>query len=157
MQSAYTVATLAFVIGVAWVGWIAYSLVFPAEGQVLTATPTVEFAIDGGEAGPKFGFAFEGQQISSPGPTLTVKTGDIVKVNFKNNGATAHAFSVVKENSDEAPIMFKATIGTGPRPLVPGDRGSIVFNADTTGTYYYICPVPGHAQLGMWGEFKVEG
>lgn len=157
MKSAYTVATLAFVIGVAWVGWIAYSLVFPAEGQVLTATPTIEFTVVGGEAGPKFGFASEGQQISSPGPALTVKTGDIVKVNFKNNGATAHAFSVVKEKSDKAPIVFKATIGTGTRALVPGSQGSTVFNADKAGTYYYICPVPGHALLGMWGEFKVEG
>ncbi len=157
MKSAYAVATIAFVIGLAWAGWITWSLVFPAEGGGVTATPTVEFTVVGGEAGPKFGFASEGQQISSPGPTLTVKTGDIVKVNFKNNGATAHAFSVVTEKSDKAPLVFKATIGTGPRPLEPGSQRSIVFSADKAGTYYYICPVPGHAQLGMWGEFKVEG
>ncbi|MHB1087594.1 MAG: sulfocyanin-like copper-binding protein [Acidimicrobiales bacterium] len=24
------------------------------------------------------------------------------------------------------------------------------------GTYYYLCPVPGHAQQGMYGKFVVQ-
>lgn len=157
MKSAYTVATIGFVISVAWLSWIAWSLVFPAEGQAVNATPTVEFTIFGGEAGPKFGFALEGQQIASPGPPIKVKAGDIVKVTFKNSGSTAHAFAVVKENKDTAAVVFRGTVGSGSRPLVPGSQASAVFTADKVGNYFYICPVPGHALLGMWGEFKVEG
>ncbi|RMF30463.1 MAG: hypothetical protein D6752_04035, partial [Candidatus Nitrosothermus koennekii] len=32
----------------------------------------------------------------------------------------------------------------------------VTFTADTPGTYYYICLVPGHAALGMQGKFIVE-
>lgn len=33
---------------------------------------------------------------------------------------------------------------------------TITFAAPSPGTYYYICPVPGHAQQGMWGRFIVS-
>ncbi len=33
---------------------------------------------------------------------------------------------------------------------------TITFTAPSPGTYYYICPVPGHAQQGMWGRFVVS-
>jgi rusticyanin len=33
---------------------------------------------------------------------------------------------------------------------------TITFTAPSPGTYYYICPVPGHAQQGMWGRFIVS-
>ena len=35
-------------------------------------------------------------------------------------------------------------------------EGSMTFTASTTGTYQYLCPVPGHAQKGMVGTFVVE-
>ena len=33
--------------------------------------------------------------------------------------------------------------------------GTLSFTAATPGTYYYLCPVPGHAQKGMTGQFTV--
>ena len=33
--------------------------------------------------------------------------------------------------------------------------GTITFTASSPGTYYYLCPVPGHAQKGMTGTFTV--
>ena len=33
---------------------------------------------------------------------------------------------------------------------------TITFAAPDPGTYYYICPVSGHAQQGMWGRFIVS-
>ena len=35
-------------------------------------------------------------------------------------------------------------------------EGSMTFTASTSGTYEYLCPVPGHAQKGMAGSFVVE-
>ena len=44
--------------------------------------------------------------------------------------------------------------------LPPPKNGRIyeeseTFNANTAGTYWYLCPVPGHAILGMYGEIVV--
>lgn len=157
MRSAYVVALLAVIVAGVWLEWITLSLMFPIEAQVQAATPTVQFNVIGGEAGKGFAFAFEGQQLTSPGPTITVKSGDVVKITFKNVGATAHAFSVNMDKDDRSPIVFRSNVGTGARPLTPRQEGSVVFVVNEPGTYYYICPVPGHAFLGMWGEFKVEG
>jgi plastocyanin len=33
--------------------------------------------------------------------------------------------------------------------------GTLTFTAATAGTYRYLCPVPGHAQKGMTGQFIV--
>jgi rusticyanin len=35
--------------------------------------------------------------------------------------------------------------------------GTLTFTAGKTGTYRYLCPVPGHAQQGMTGAFTVGG
>ena len=157
MRSTYAVALLALIAGGIWLEWISLSLMFPAQAQVSGAIPTTVISVDGGEAAKGFGFALKDQKPVSPGPTITVKTGDIVRINFRNVGATAHAFAVTREKNDKSPILFTGNVGTGPRPLTPGADGSVVFKVDTPGNYYYICPVPGHPTLGMWGEFKVEG
>ena len=45
---------------------------------------------------------------------------------------------------------------------VPAPAGALWYAASTTfrapapGTYYIICPVPGHAQKGMWARFIVR-
>ena len=157
MRSTYAVALLALIAGGIWLEWISLSLMFPVQAQVSNAIPTTVFSINGGETAGGFGFALQGQKPASPGPTIMVKSGDIVRINFKNIGATAHAFAVTREKDDRSPILFTGNIGNGARPLTPGSEGSVVFKADAPGTYYYICPVPGHPTLGMWGEFKVEG
>jgi len=157
MRSTYAVALLALIAGGIWLEWISLALIFPAQSQAQTAIPTVEFVVDGGEVAKGFGFGLDAQKLSSPGPTITVKTGDVVKITFKNVGATAHAFAVTPEKDDKSPILFRSNVGTGARPLTPGQDGIVAFKADKAGSYYYICPVPGHSILGMWGEFKVEG
>jgi uncharacterized cupredoxin-like copper-binding protein len=35
-------------------------------------------------------------------------------------------------------------------------EGSLSFIATTAGAYYYLCPVPGHAQRGMAGTLTVR-
>jgi uncharacterized cupredoxin-like copper-binding protein len=35
--------------------------------------------------------------------------------------------------------------------------GTLSFTADRDGNFQYLCPVPGHAQKGMVGEFIVNG
>ncbi|MEJ2480357.1 MAG: sulfocyanin-like copper-binding protein [Acidihalobacter sp.] len=49
-------------------------------------------------------------------------------------------------------------------PLLPWRNADDLTQADyaaqgTTfvGTYWYVCPTPGHAKKGMYGKFVVEG
>jgi hypothetical protein len=42
-------------------------------------------------------------------------------------------------------------------PTAAGQGGDVTrFSADTPGTYAYLCPMPGHAQMGMYGTFIVQ-
>ena len=34
--------------------------------------------------------------------------------------------------------------------------GTLTFTASTPGSYWYLCPVPGHGQKGMTGTFTVS-
>lgn len=46
-----------------------------------------------------------------------------------------------------------------PVPAPEGSRwyaATTTFHAPAPGTYYIICPVPGHAQNGMWAKFVVR-
>lgn len=124
-----------------------------------TAVPPVkQFTIIAGEielSGP-YGFAFKGDKISSPGPTITVRKGDRVTITFTVGGKLAHTFAVTTEKTYTATPLWGAKIGESNAPVNPGQSGSVTFVADTAGTFFYICAVPGHAELGMFGSFVVE-
>jgi uncharacterized cupredoxin-like copper-binding protein len=32
----------------------------------------------------------------------------------------------------------------------------VAFTARAEGTYRYLCPMPGHAEMGMYGNFVVQ-
>jgi nitrite reductase (NO-forming) len=64
------------------------------------------------------------------------------KVTFKisNKGQVAHDFKI---NGDTSKLIS------------PGQSTSITVNFKKAGSYPYLCTVPGHAQLGMKGTFKI--
>jgi len=115
--------------------------------------PTVTLTIDGGEISPtKFGFGLEGKNLTSPGPTLEVKVGDVVQITFKNIGGRMnqpHTFVI--KGLEPFP-----RIGTVTNPIDVGKSGTAMFLVDKAGDFTYICEVPGHTQLGMWGRFVVK-
>jgi uncharacterized cupredoxin-like copper-binding protein len=43
------------------------------------------------------------------------------------------------------------------RPTVAIGVRAITFTASSSGSYQYLCPVPGHAAKGMLGAFEVTG
>jgi nitrite reductase (NO-forming) len=89
-------------------------------------------------------------------PDITVKSGDSVTIHVKNIGKSFHAFGVVTNPEDPTTIISGSAIKDPNNPLKPGEEGEATFTAGAPGTYYYICTVPGHAQLGMKGSFIVE-
>jgi len=50
-----------------------------------------------------------------------------------------------------------ASAGVIGNPVSAGDGANTIrFTATSTGDYQYICPMPGHAQMGMHGAFNVR-
>lgn len=157
MNTAKITVGLAGIIGLGLLGGVATVLLFPASSAPGGGSVSTEIRFTAGEIGEKFGFGLEGQSISSPGPTTKVKVGEDVRVRLINRGASFHSFAVVAEKKEKSPALFGAAIASASRPLPPNGDGSVVFKADKSGSYFYICTVPGHVLLGMYGEFVVEG
>ncbi len=109
-----------------------------------------------GEVGEKYGFGLSASNIESPGPTLTFKMGDVVNATVDNVGNLPHAWWIADNNATDANVLFNAEVGSGSNPLAPGESESVTFTVDKAGRFYYICPVPGHVELGMWGRIVVQ-
>jgi uncharacterized cupredoxin-like copper-binding protein len=62
----------------------------------------------------------------------------------RNEGDTPHDFAISGDGVEEKTPM-----------LDPGETATLEVELEP-GTYAYVCTVPGHAMLGMQGEFTVE-
>jgi len=96
-------------------------------------------------------------------PTLVIPHDTSVQVQFINaDPDEAHGWQIT---SAEPPFEFDpgpvAIAGASARPLgdpvPPGDGAeTITFQAGKPGTYHYVCPMPGHAQMGMNGALDIR-
>src|SRR5271157_152985 len=97
-------------------------------------------------------------------PAIVVPQDAQVTVQFINgDNDEAHAWMIVGEqppfsfNQGKTPAISGAFSGLIGDPTANGQGASTVtFQAGPAGTYQYICPVPGHAQMGMHGAFIVR-
>ena len=125
------------------------------------AQTTVDITLYGGPvssgAADVYGFGNTADNITSPGPTLTLHDGDVVTVTFHNvDNSLSHSFAVTAGKTDSAMVLFNSEINPG--TYVPsGGTGTVTFTvSDNIGNYYYICKVPGHVDLGMWSQCIIE-
>lgn len=98
-------------------------------------------------------------------PSITVPRGSKVTIDFVNgDSGMAHGVAVVPYGAaqssmpmmSDAPSFSRAALWfLGDATSAGAHRGTIRFSADKTGTYQYLCPVPGHALKGMYGIFNV--
>lgn len=137
-------------------------IVFPIQPPLVSSsqineTPTKIITIYGGEINTTtYGFGLGPNNLTSPGPTLTLKITDVVKLTFVNAGKIPHGFAVTDAPKSGSTNLFGAAVGSASNPLSPGQDGVVVFKPTAVGdAFYYICPVPGHAELGMWGHVSV--
>ena len=133
-----------------------------------TSTPAAYVVIPGQvileEGAPTtVGFALEGEDITSPGPTITVGAGEPVTITLKNvhDVPTPHDFVIVAEiDWDNLALLNKSLVdplwGAETEWLPFGEQQSITFTPDTPGSYFYVCTNSDHVGLGMWGSFIVE-
>lgn len=88
--------------------------------------------------GENFKFVVDGVE----NPTLTVKEGEIVTIEFTS---TSGFHDVVIDELNAATSKVKA-----------GDSTSVTFTANKTGTFDYYCSVGTHRANGMVGQIIVE-
>lgn len=97
-------------------------------------------------------------------PAIIVAQGAQVTVRFINNDTDeAHGWLITGSEppfgfgQPDRPAITGAFTGVIGDPTAAGDgANTITFTAGGTGSYQYICPMPGHAQMGMHGSFTVR-
>jgi len=85
----------------------------------------------------------EGTEFAFTPSSITVKKGEAVQVTFKNMGKYPHNFTV-------------SQLGVASQTIQPGQQTTVTFTPTQTGTFTYLCTVPGHADRGMTGTLTVE-
>ena len=93
---------------------------------------------------------------SGNNPTINAKVGDRIIFNILNAGKSFHAFGVTLNDEGFGGILSGTDVATANAPLKPGEAGASEFVPGEPGTYYYICTVPGHRDMGMVGLIIVE-
>lgn len=98
-------------------------------------------------------------------PTIVVPAGATVSIELVNaDDDMAHGLAVTANGSASSwmPMMAAAPAFPGAAVWFLGDptaagmhTGTLTFTAAAAGTYQYLCPLPGHAQEGMVGNFVV--
>ncbi|MGH9999441.1 MAG: hypothetical protein ACRD90_06235, partial [Nitrosopumilaceae archaeon] len=76
-------------------------------------------------------------------PEIRVKSGSVITIEVKNWGKSFHAFGIVTNAEDPATLVWNSAIKDPNNPLKPGETGEVTFTTGASGTYYYICTVPG--------------
>jgi plastocyanin len=92
---------------------------------------------------------------SGANPDIKVHSGDTVTIHLTNPSHSFHAFGVVINPESLSSIVWNSAYKTADSPMKPGESADVTFVAGTPGLYHYICTVPGHAALGMDGNFIV--
>lgn len=100
----------------------------PAIGARSTAAKTVTIKVTATD------FKFKLSKASVP-------TGTTVVFKVTNKGKIPHDFKI---NGKKTPL------------IQPGKTAKLVVSFKKKGTYPYLCTVPGHAEAGMKGVFKVR-
>ena len=144
---------------------VAVVVIIIIVGGVLAYVFTRPGGINGGLSGTniniyagEYGFGASSGSIASPGPTITLKSGDSVTVTLHNVGTMEHNWALTTDKADGSTnLAFSgSSIASASGPVAAGGSQSTTFTVGSAGNYYYICQVDGHVSLGMWGTVTVN-
>jgi len=82
---------------------------------------------------------------SSAGPTIIIKKGELIRLRLLNGGGE---FSLHDVSLPELDVATKR--------IESGQVDEVIFRASKSGTFTYICSVPGHKEVGMTGTIIVQ-
>jgi uncharacterized cupredoxin-like copper-binding protein len=118
-----------------------------------TGTALTLYAGETGSAAYGFGNSASSLE-SNPGPTITLTQGTTYTMTVHNVGTMPHGWEITSQKATGS-VLFGAQIDATSY-IQPGSSGSVTFTPNQAGNFYYICPVPGHIALGMWGNVVVN-
>jgi len=149
----YVVAAIVIIVVIV-AGVVLYeqSLAPPSGG----GTPVAMTFYAGEVSSSSYGFGNSASGLqSNPGPTLTFTKGQSYKMTVNNVGTMPHSWAIANGKATGSTVLFSSEINPGAY-ISAGQSGSVTFTPDQSGNFYYICPVPGHPELGMWGNVVVN-
>jgi rusticyanin len=134
-----------------------------AANRITFTDNSIDFAVVASPAGnPDETFRIAGLV----NPTIVVPQGAHVSIRLVNaDPDTAHGLVVTASGAGLSwmPMMANPPAFSGAALWFLGNptpagmhTGTISFAASTSGSYQYLCPVPGHAQKGMVGSLVVS-
>jgi plastocyanin len=87
-------------------------------------------------------------------PTLVFTEGDVVTLTLHHEGGLSftHGWEIVASYPSDLTVLFGAQTSL----IGSGSQTTVVFTVGSPGAYDYICPVAGHASLGMLGQVTVN-
>ncbi len=88
-------------------------------------------------------------QFSTGGPIIEIEAGEEVKFIVRNEGSNVHALQIVTKDGQYVAGMLEDEV------IDPGQEVVLTIKIDEPGEYFYICPVPGHADQGMSSTIRV--
>ncbi len=149
----YIVAAIIIIVVIV-VGVVLYeqSLTPPSGGGGNSTALTL---YEGEVSSTSYGFGNSASTLSSPGPTLTLTQGQSYTMTVYNVGAITHSWEIASTNTGTPSPLFNSEINPGAY-IAPGASGSVTFTPNQSGNFYYVCPVPGHSDLGMWGNVVIN-
>ncbi len=97
---------------------------------------------------------------------ITVTAGKTVTVTFNNTGTVNHTLNFIKPDAELDHLLEEIAEGAGEHideelltdmhAIEAGHTETVSFTAPSEpGEYSFICTIPGHADAGMVGTFKV--
>lgn len=106
--------------------------------------PDVTFTLRTAIADGKLVFISEaGPTKGQVNPDLKVAEGEVVQINLVNRDGAIHDIAIPEFNVNSDQVVGK------------GAATAIVFRATESGTYEYLCTLPGHKAAGMVGKLIV--
>jgi len=93
---------------------------------------------------------------------ITVKQGETILFRVKNSGRAMHemVLGTRGELKEHARLMRQHASMAHDEPymahVAPGSTGTLVWQFDKPGEFYYGCLVPGHLEAGMLGTITVH-
>lgn len=137
------------------------------SGQVLTYSTKQVTIVALGAPGSRPGMYWQIDGVDGPqGPTVSVPAGSTITVDFADGDpGHPHGFELTTAAPPYNRMAMMqggiASQGAFIMPVPPPKANlwyaaTVSFQAPSPGVYHIVCPVPGHAQQGMWATFVVR-
>jgi uncharacterized cupredoxin-like copper-binding protein len=143
----FLVLTLILVIGLV-------STLTATTTKAQTGTSITLYAGSVNSGSGTYGYGLSASKITSPGPTLNLVEGTSYIITVNNVSNMEHSFEIVPTEAASTSPLFNSGIDIA--NYIPADgSGSVTVTPTQTGNFFYVCTVPAHISLGMWGKVVV--